>query len=203
MPFVTLGVDAAGFVRENGLDAVLRSMDRVNMGGGIAAARVIRNHIRNLAATRHGTAGRLGASPTNHFKASDVASPVADGEGVSIAVSTPGIGRAYGDVVIRPVEARALAIPMDASAYGFQPRELTDRGEILFRMLLRGERRGGRRSNVLFKAGEDGSPVAMYALVGEVTQPRDPSLMPTDDELLRAFADGATAAAKAAASLPK
>lgn len=186
---ISVEIDATAL--RTSMDRVRGSLRDILMAGGTSAARGIRNHIRMLARTRHGTSDRLGARPTNHFKASDVGAPTVSGSTVSIPLSTPGIGRAFHPVDILPVEARSLAIPLHADAYGFQPRELTDRGMRLFRILRRGERRGGELYNILFRRGDRGELIPMYALTQHVRQDQDRSLLPSDKALSDDFAEGA------------
>lgn len=202
MGFLTLQVDARDLVGDKGPVArVLKYLPSIMEAGGNTAARVIRNHIRHLAQTRHDTADRLGAQPTNHFKASDVSPAHVSDSQVYISISTPGMSRAFQDIDILPVEARSLAIPMHADAYGFQPRELTDRGERLFRILRRGERRGGNMMDILFRRGDRGQLEAMYSLVGAVHQKQDRTLLPSDDQLNEAFEKGASKAVEVALAL--
>ena len=201
MAFLTVQIDTEGLEKNSPLLRILKNMNSVVKGGGLAATRLIRNWIRDLGETRHGSADKLGARSTNHFKASDVAAPVIRDDSATIAVTTPGINRAFHDLYIKPVEAKALAIPLHADAYGIQPRELTDRGEQLFTILRRGEKKGGSRSNILYKQDDDGI-VAMYALVGSVTQPQDRSLLPSDEDLLGSFSEGAEKAVKTILEMP-
>lgn len=172
-------------------DRLAKQMSSVYRNAGERLARCIRQHMRMLAASRHGTSSKLGASPSNHFKASDVLEPVVTADGVTVSVTTPGISRAYHDIDIFPKEASALAIPLHASAYGFSPREINDRGTYkMFRI-----KKGGVPGNVLYR-NEDGELIAMYALTQHVHQVQDPSLMPTDKEMTDAAIEGVLVAVK-------
>lgn len=198
MGFLTVTVDAHDLTGPKApLSLIQSNMESILRGAGHYAYRLIRRWVADIGQTRHGTATRLGATPTNHYKGSDVAPPVVFDNEVSIAINTPGISRAFGDLHIRPVEARALAIPMHRDAYGLQPRELTDRGEQLFRILRRGEHRGSEPTNILYRRDPNGGLEAMYALVGAVNQPQDRTLLPPDDQLSAQFAKGAKKAIKA------
>lgn len=155
--------------------------------GGQYLARCIRKHMRMLAATRHSSSQKLGASPSNHFKASDVLEPVVTESGATVAVTTLGISRAFHDLDIYPKEASALAIPLHASAYGMSPREINDRGlYTLFRINRKGSTEKG---NVLYR-NEDGQLIPMYALTAHVHQNQDRSLMPSDDDMSEAALAG-------------
>lgn len=197
MPFITVTVDMNDLTGpKSPLSLLLNNQETILRGGGSVAARAIRNYYRSDLSTRHTTASRLGASPSNHYKASDVGQPMVDGNEVAIPISTPGMSRAFNDLDIRPVEARALAIPLHRDAYGLQPRELSDRGVRLFRILRRGERQGGQLTDVLYRQGDNDALEAMYRLVGAVRQPRDRTLLPSDEQLTTAFTRGAKKAIK-------
>ena len=173
-------------------DNLLGNMQSVYKNAGVRLARCIRNHIRLLANTRHDTANKLGASPTHHFKASDVLPPNATNSDVSVTVTTPGISRAYHDIDISPVNGSHLTIPLHADAYGISPREFKGN---LFRINKPGSTEKG---NVLYTSDVlNKKPIAMYALVDTVHQQRDPSLMPTNREMTEEALQGAVAAVKA------
>lgn len=168
-------------------------MDSVLRNAGQHLAQCIRRHMRRLAATRHGSSAALGAKPSNHFKATDVLDPVVRNDAVEVAVATPGISRAFHDIDIYPKEASALAIPLHASAYGIQPREINDRGTYqLFRITRKGTTEKG---NVLYR-NEDGQLIPMYALTQHVHQEQDRTLMPSDEEMIGAAMKGAKSAIK-------
>lgn len=160
---------------ENSLNSVYRN-------AGSHLARCVRRHMRMLAAARH-----RGNGPS-HFKPSDVLDPVVEKDGVTVAVTTPGISRAYHDIDIYPKEASALAIPLHASAYGMSPREINDRGlYTMFRI-----KKDGVPGNVLYRS-EDDKLIPMFALTQHVHQNQDPSLMPTDQQMMDAAEAGAKA----------
>lgn len=167
-------------------------MNSVLLNAGEHLAKCIRTHMRMLAQTRHGSSAALGAKPSNHFKATDVLEPkVGSDSSVEVAVTTPGISRAYHDIDIYPKEANALAIPLHASAYGISPREINDRGTYqLFRI-----KRNGTPGNVLYR-NEDGELIPMYALTKHVHQVQDPSLMPSNQQMIDAALKGAQEALK-------
>lgn len=168
-------------------------MSSVYKNAGVRLARVIRNHMRLLASTRHDTANRLGATPSGHFKASDVLPPNATTSDVSVTVTTPGISRAYHDVDISPVNGSHLTIPLHADAYGISPREFKGN---LFRINRPGS--STEKQNVLYTSDVlNKKPIAMYALVDTVHQQQDPSLMPTNREMTEEALQGALAAVKA------
>lgn len=168
----------------NGMNSILRA-------AGSNLAKCIRSHMRRLNATRRSPLS--GGKPSNHFSPNKVLEPVVSQDAVTVAVAIPGISRAYHDIDIYPKEANALAIPLHESAYGMQPREINDRGTYkLFRI-----KKDGVPGNVLYRNGDDGELIAMYALTQHVHQVKDPSLMPTNQKLTDEALNGAVAAIKA------
>lgn len=179
---------------ENLSQKLEQGMASVYRNAGVRLARCIRNHMRLLASTRHETANRLGATPSGHFKASDVQPPNATTSDVSVTVTTPGISRAYHDIDIDPVNGQFLTIPLHSEAYGISASEYSQRYGRLFRINRRGST---EKQNVLY--GKDvlgGKPIPMYALTAHVHQVRDPSLMPTDAKMTEEAIEGAMAAIK-------
>lgn len=165
---------------KNGMNSILRA-------AGSNLAKCIRRHMRHLNATRHSPLS--GGKPSNHFSPNKVLEPVVSKDAVTVAVAIPGITRAYHDIDIYPKEANALAIPLHESAYGISPRENNDRGTYkLFRI-----KKDGVPGNVLYR-NEDGQLIAMYALTQHVHQVKDPSLMPSDEQLTDESLNGAIAA---------
>lgn len=159
-----------------------QSMSKIYQNAGVHLARCIRRHMRQLSAARHRGNGKP------HFTPEDVLEPVVANDSVTVAITTPGIGRAYHDIDIYPKEASALAIPLHESAYGMSPREVNDRGlYTLFRI-----KKDGEPGNVLFRS-EDGELIPIYALVQHVHQVKDPRLMPSDNEMMDAAEKGANA----------
>ena len=83
-----------------------------------------------------------------------------------VVIDAAGINRAYGDIVIVPIRANRLTIPLHREAYGRPAGEIQG----LF---------GVKGKNALFVKKGQGL-VAMYALVNRVVQKRDESMMPSD-----------------------
>ena len=84
-------------------------------------------------------------------------------------VDIPGATRAYNDIIIRPVRAKMLTIPMHADAFHHSARDFND----LFKP---------KGKNILAR-NVNGNLVAMFALAKSAFQKKDSSLMPTDDNL--------------------
>ena len=85
----------------------------------------------------------------------------------SIEVKIPGASRAYHDVVIKPIRARHLAIPIHAASYGKKPADF----EGLFKI---------KGKNALFQKHGSGI-VALFALAKQANQKQDSTLLPKDD----------------------
>lgn len=130
-----------------------------------------------LADTDHKTANRLGATPTG-FRAKNAAAVQPDSDDDRAMVRIPrrtGLGRAFGDVVIRPGSGRTyLTIPAHQTTYGKSVRDFPE-GTFKFAVI---------HSWRIFIAqiyadgpykGEVG-----YWLKRSVTQKQDRTLLPTD-----------------------
>lgn len=174
-------------VERDNLDARLRGIvstltrGEAARAGGVEMEGAIKDHIHTLAYTRHGSAHRLGASPTGHYREEAVNLHSTDADSATVAVSIPGIARAYRDIDIRPVRGNALTIPIHAWAYGKTVAEVRDSGRDVFRP---------RKKDYLATLDEGGELVALYLLRKHVHQPRDSSLMPADETLQESFLRG-------------
>ena len=145
--------------------------------GGKALQELLADWMRDLNSSRstHGS---------NHYNPNDVHEPVVDGDRVSVPITTLGISRALHDIIIRPVEAKSLAIPLHASAYGISPREYSNQHpkgtpEALFRP---------KGKDYLAK-NDNGSLVVMYLLRKQVHQKQDRSLLPPAEDMSNAVMD--------------
>lgn len=130
----------------------------------------------NSARSKHGS---------NHFTPDGVHDPVVDGNTVSVPISIPGITRALHDIVIRPVEARALAIPVNEAAYGISPRRYNvnhPKGTPDALFIPKGK-------NYLAKTDNAGNLIVMYVLKDSVTQRQDRTLLPSDEAMNEAFSN--------------
>lgn len=169
------------------------------LGNGATASRngadqvvaLIRTHLAGLAGSRHATAAKLGASPTGHIRAQACRREHADADGATISVGIPGIGRAFRDIEIAPRRASALTIPVHRLAYGRTVYEVS-RDRSVFKP---------KGKNYLATT-EDGKLTVLYLLRTRVRQPRDPSLLPTREDLARNYARGWSAAVRRALGRP-
>lgn len=150
--------------------------------GGRALQELLAQWMRDLNAARskHGS---------DHFTPKDVHEPVVEESTVSVPIFTPGITRALHDIVIRPVEANALAIPVHADAYGTSPREYNrnhSKGtpEALFRP----------KDKDYLARNDNGDLVVMYLLRKSVHQAQDETLLPPNEDMNKAVMDAVSQA---------
>ncbi len=184
-------------INTGGLSPALRKLASSLGGPGRAALheamgrevqKTTEAYLRDLAATRHGTASRLGAAPSGYLsqaatKAADPAALTANTDGATYTITHPALNRAFSEVTITPKNAKSLAIPIHALAYNRRPSELASGGHQLF--IKRGR-------NILATRQGD-STLALYLLVRSVTQSQDRTLLPSDQDWASAAARGAAA----------
>jgi len=160
-------------------------LSELHQAAGVEVQRITSDHIAKIAATRHGTAERLGAAPTNFYgqAAEKVAAAGALSSGPTEAVLTinhPGFLRAFQTVKITPRTAKALTIPIHALSYGKRAGELWDRMNLF---IPRGKR--------IIAATIGGVLTPLYVLCKSVTQKQDRSLLPSDEQFQAAAVTGA------------
>lgn len=153
---------------------------------GEAVQILIIEHLEEIAATRHSTAERLGATPSNFVAgavqaASDPSVVSADADGVTLRLRHPVVARAFRDIHITPRQAESLAIPVHALAYNKRPREIWEQYGLFI-----------AKGMIMMKSGADAAPIALYVLKKSVLQRQDRSLMPSDSEIHDAAARGLT-----------
>lgn len=170
----------------------------LNRSIGERARELTRNHLIEIAQTRHATASRLGAAPSGHWgQAAEKTTFQADADGATVTINQPGIGRVGHDVKIKPGAGKKyLAIPAIAEAYNRRAYRMTNL-TVMVRM------KDGKRTAVALqerKASEirygrikkNGSRTVThvssrignvwYWLVKEVNQKQDRTLLPSDEQ---------------------
>lgn len=151
--------------------------------GGQALRKVLADHVRMLAQTRHKSSMKLGVPPSGHWKASDVGMPIVQNDTVFIPMYTPGITRALHDVTIRPKTSKNLAMPINRLTMGLGAKEFGLRGgQKLFFYLT-------KSGNKSLATNANGSLLVMYILKSQVHQLQDPTLLPEDEKMNKAFFD--------------
>lgn len=148
--------------------------------GGAALASAVRSHLRRVGATKHATASRLGATPTEHIiKGAARVTSNSSANGATVSVPIAGISRAFAPLTIRAKKANALTIPVAAASYGHRVRELSRMGWSIFRP---------KGHDVLMgKMDGDKEAQALYALKKQVVIRQDRSLLPSDTEVSSAI----------------
>ncbi len=156
----------------------------INEAVGTEAAELTRSHLARVALEKHGTANRLGAMPTGHFKdAAESINLAAGDDAAELRIShRGGLTRAVRDVEIKPTGGRQfLTLPVHGLAYGRRVAEVQrEIGQRLFRPFRRGA--GRVRARALAARATDGGLIFLYALRESVFQDQDRELLPSDEE---------------------
>jgi hypothetical protein len=157
------------------LSAVTSSGHAARSVAGRAAVNALKSHLRKLDASRP---NRLGGR-RSHFYSQAAASTHyrLSSDGAQVAVTHTGFALRYYGGVIRPVRAKALAIPARPELYGYRPRE---RSEDMFVRWKRGSSTGA----LVARLG--GNLRVLYWLVSKATIPADKSLLPDHSTISRA-----------------
>lgn len=156
---------------------------------GYAAQQRTSDHISRASVDRHKTADRLGA-PRSGFlefasgrvrsegkfthedgKRGFIEPSDATESSVDIVIgNTPGLSRAFHDLVITPKKAKALTIPINAVSYAKSVKKVKAEGYKIHRegRVLKGDRGGGET-------------IPLYVLCGRVTVPQDRGLLPSEE----------------------
>jgi hypothetical protein len=161
----------------------LRSRRPLHQAIGTRVKALTRDYVIREAGLRHDTAEQLGARPSNFVSAAaesvERGTPLADNEGVSIALPHPYFARAFGDVTIAPKSGLYLTIPMIAQAYN----QRAYRVQGLF--FLKSKKTGKAFLAESIRApGVKAKLKLWYSLVPSVFQRQDRSRLPTDESIL-------------------
>jgi len=144
----------------------------------------ISDYIARGSATRHKWAQKLGAEPTGMLEfepAEDVSRSKTgakigldgfNGAEAEIAITgIEGIGRAFRDLEIYPVNASALTVPINKASYAKTVKDLKDEGWHIFR---RGRVLVGNHGQMT-----GGRAVPLFVLCAHVHIPKDAELLPS------------------------
>lgn len=152
---------------------------------GTEVQQVTASHVGALERSPDSLLKKLGAAPTNFYKhaAERTESPAAlasDGNAATLTLNWPGVKRAFQTIVVVPVNAKALAIPMDRLAVGRSPRDCWAE---LGLFIPKGKD---------FIAMRVGNQIKMmWLLRRSVTQPQNRALLPSDAQWQEAAKAGA------------
>jgi len=168
---LTITIDAsrarAGFDK---LQQRLNS-DELKLRMGKSVAELIRRHLRDRNSTH---ANELGGKRTNFWaRASEAVNFRAVSDGAEVSVSQEGVLQRYLGGTIRPVNAKALTIPVHPKAYGKSAREFKDLKLVQGnRVALLVQRPKGKQIGEVY-----------FVLKRSVTQEADPSVLPTEEQI--------------------
>lgn len=136
--------------------------------------RLFSRHFRKLEAERHRHGG------TNFYgRAARATKGEATADGVTVSIHQRGIAQRFLGGIIRPREAKALAIPVHPDAYGKRAGDPGWGDTLVFVPTLGG---GGTKSLAVLvrqRQNEDFGTV-MYVLMRQVRQKPDPTVLPDD-----------------------
>lgn len=150
---------------------------------------LVRAHIASEAPKRHFSAARLGAAATGHLeKAARKTVFHADSTHGEVVIPAPGFGRAFHNVTLIPRNGYPyLTLPSDKLSYGRRAREVRGLGWRLFRPPARGAKKHGRKFDKyqdLILGTKAGETRCLYLLKKRVQQRQDPSLLPSDADIM-------------------
>jgi len=170
---------------------------RINPQIGTAMVRLFQDHFRTLPASQSGF-------PSQHYwgEAAKSMSFVVTADGVKLSSSLPGLNMHVTGIpaIIRPINAKNLAIPARAEAYGRRPREFANL-RVAFRKVGghleafalvegAGEQRGKPQHALQIKGikgdkkvGQAWTGAVVYWLKKEVHTHRYPGVIPTEEQM--------------------
>ena len=166
--------------------AGLRNPQRLHSSIAARVEQVTRDYIRTGAGSRHGTANRLGATPTNFYGVEVGESVVGRGEPDAAVIRMhPAMKRAFSDVLIQALNSTYLTLPISALSYG--QRIKNGQGS-----RFKGFFFTSKKGNLLYAMkGPDAKLILLYLLKKAVKQPQDRTLLPDDAALKTAAITGA------------
>lgn len=157
-----------------------------------AGADVVRDHFVGLSKTRH----RAGQRVNFYLQAADSVIRESSGDTALVRVPHTGIAQRYFGGVLKP-SGRPSAVtgrPVQRLAIGLKgtPGEGHVPADFpaLFLATKIGVKRGDKTQNAFLARKEGGGIQRLFVLVAEVRQPPDPDVLPKDDAILDAAAEG-------------
>ena len=161
---------------------------RLNSVGAKALEVKVRAHVARISASRHGSAGSLGATPTGHYrKGMRGIVGHATAQGGEVVIPIAGISRAVHDITLTTPTSEGkkfLTIPKHRDSYGHTVPELKSRGWKIFRP--------GKKLCLLGYKNKGDKPVMLFALAEAVRQKQDPSLLPSQAECAQVVSSAMT-----------
>lgn len=175
---LTILVNTAGFdILQEKLEALDVDMTSYHQVVANAAANTIKDHLVELNGQR---ANALGGKRSNFYAnaAESIAMESTDDE-ATVSVTEQGFALRYFGGEVTPVNAKALAIPARAEAYGLGPREPSVPELTAF--YFKGQK--------AFGGLQDEQGRVWYWLLPSTQHQADPSVLPTEDQLTAAAND--------------
>ena len=152
---------------------------------GNAVSKLINDHLKRIAPSRHKTADRLGATPTGHLERRT--SFASDESSATVTIPIPGINRAFKDLSIVPKDKPYLTLPLSSVAYGKRAATVRGLGYMIFRPAAKGAHKNAQGGfsayQDLLMGTKDGETIPLYLLKKRVEQKQDRSLLPSDAEI--------------------
>lgn len=195
----------SGLIRQLAPSRQERVLAKVGRGIAVGIAR----HFYKASRTRHKTARRFGVSPTRILEFNATYPPRSPGggkitstainDGAEVRISgIPFLSRVFGDLHIRPVNASALTIPINAESVHKSAGQLKNEGWVLFTLGNRRKVAGLKKQRgILFGTRGGGKIVPLYVLAKNAIIPQDRGLLPEEHEIALMAADSAREALKA------
>jgi hypothetical protein len=179
MPSIALKLEFSGDTKLTLLREEMTFPEKLEFADQVAGGieELTRSHIATAAATRHTTAQRLGATPTNYLlnKASSVEALGTPGS-VLLTVSGDIFKRTFQPVTVTAVNAKMLTIPWSAEAYGKRAGEFSN-------LFVYVSKKGDGQA---FLAQRDGKTMKfLFLLKRSVVLPQDRGLLPADEEIFK------------------
>ena len=144
-----------------------------------SVSNLVRRHIAADAPRRHFSSSRLGAAPTGFMeKAARKTVFSADAQHGEVVIPSPGFGRAFHDVEIRPTHGAALTLPISEFSYGRRVKEMTAMGWRIFRPKCNQSK--DIDGSTLWGGLKGDQPIPLYILKKRVRQRQDRTLLPSD-----------------------
>ena len=186
---ITVDIDYSKLKRRLAVVASKDTMRKLNRQIGEEVLELTKDHLDQMAVTRHKVADRLGAPHSRYFEYASgriAGSPnnqttelaASDDKSATIAIkNTPGLSRAWHDLHITPKNKRALTLPIDRISAHKSVADLRGEGHEIFRP---------KGTNILAETRGKGKSARMrplYALVKSVVVPKDEGLLPTVKDL--------------------
>lgn len=179
MPAITIQLEFKGDTKLSLLEQEMEFAEKLEFADEVAGniEELTRAHITTAAQTRHTTANRLGATPTQYLlnKAASVEAIGSPGR-VLLSVSGEIFKRTFQPVTVTAVNAKMLTIPVAAESYGKRAGEFSD--------LFVYQSKGG--SGPAFLARREGKTMKfLFLLKRSVVLPQDRGLLPSEEDIFK------------------